>query len=1088
MQQQLDCHRPGWSQTIALLALWLMLGLTGITRAAPPADSATFPREADARLLLLNPLDQPAAVHAGGYQVDQPVCVAADPALGVKFGQAALTLRVTAKTAGSKGHFSPQEKITTPLNHVGCWVHLPPDANVQKVGFQIYDRGGEAFIFLTPADWTGWKWIETPLTTDALKHAYTQKDADGQLDQPVNAVQPVWFVKQPGPSELTIDGLFGKSIGAAPADQALSIELSTPTDVQRDGRFAGAFFITNASAEPAQLEITVELQRDGRMYDAPLPDPVLGLDHATAAISWTLVNGEKIAENTLTDGIDWTTAETRWGGKWTESFQYVQLDRPRRITALGWLSGDANWVWEVDVAASTDGENFTPVPQWQNVNLHKRWGAQMFPEVTPFDAKVLRLRYHHQGETVNVIRMPSALRIYDGPADESFAIPSVGEKVAQTALQLTVPPRAVQAQTFQFDPPLNTGAYLLTVQTRQGGQTRLEQQSVFVEPAPYTHAGFDARFGLNASNVALASEHVKLGIGWIRFENFKWPMVSPAPHQYAYDGSVRPWSVNVDHILQTYHDAGLQVIPMMFLTPQWASGADDKVDQRIRLSLPPRDNADFGEFAFQSVARYGSKEIPSEQLKTPDQRSGLNLVKVFELGNEPNLNPRKGDKLPGWGAWAGTMDQWWETFRAGVAGIRAADPDAIVSSPGFAGCTVEVVDALRAYTYADGSHPLDLVDLINVHYYSGRTPPERATRDANTAGEMDVTFEEHLERLCEWRDRHKPGVPIWMTETGYDTGGPIGTNERLQAARLPRVVMLCLVGGLDKVIVYRETGSTPTQHAAAGVLRNDLTRKPSWYTYANLIRMLDGATPGEKLTLPDDNIRLQTWTKAGRTMLVAYAITGSATLNLDLGSATITDAFGQVSHVTTTRGLALSEFPQYLTELSNEAALAPLITAAAKAKQQRRAARAADAQRTYHLFNFGQPGEPIGAYLGQMRYYAAADVEMLYGHERGYGFIDLKKVRNNTQHWKPRPLERTSVSLGAGTAFRFDLQPGTYELSLGAEARDGSATITVEGAAQPVSMPISTASQGAVITVQEKALTIRVSADTTLYWLMAASK
>ncbi len=61
----------------------------------------------------------------------------------------------------------------------------------------------------------------------------------------------------------------------------------------------------------------------------------------------------------------------------------------------------------------------------------------------------------------------------------------------------------------------------------------------------------------------------------------------------------------------------------------------------------------------------------------------------------------------------------------------------------------------------------------------------------NNSQGYEVTFIEHLKRLDEWRDKHKPTAKLWMTETGYDAGGPIGTNEWFQAARLPRVVALC---------------------------------------------------------------------------------------------------------------------------------------------------------------------------------------------------------------------------------------------------------------------------------------------------------
>jgi len=96
--------------------------------------------------------------------------------------------------------------------------------------------------------------------------------------------------------------------------------------------------------------------------------------------------------------------------------------------------------------------------------------------------------------------------------------------------------------------------------------------------------------------------------------------------------------VNLDHIFQGYHDAGLGVLTYMFLTPTWASTAPADAAEQMRLSFPPKDLSWYGEFCFQMAARYGNKQHPDRALLTSDKRSGLNLVKYFEMWNEPNLN------------------------------------------------------------------------------------------------------------------------------------------------------------------------------------------------------------------------------------------------------------------------------------------------------------------------------------------------------------------------------------------------------------------------------------------------------------------
>jgi hypothetical protein len=523
-------------------------------------------------------------------------------------------------------------------------------------------------------------------------------------------------------------------------------------------------------------------------------------------------------------------------------------------------------------------------------------------------------------------------------------------------------------------------------------------------------------------------------------------MVSPAAHQYAFDGSVAPWKVNIDQITQEYREAGLNILPMMFLSPTWASGADDS-NPKMRQSMPPKDYADFGEFAFQSVARYGSAKVEASRLKTADKQTGLDRIKYFELGNEPDLNPLRDPKNPPtYGAWGGTMKQFWDMWRYGAQAIKEANPAAVVTSPGFAGQTSDKLDQMRLYKYPDGKCPLDFVELFSVHFYSGRTPPEIAARDVNNSQDLGVTVIEQLKRLVEWRDQYKPGAPIWMTETGYDTGGPIGTNEWTQAARLPRDVAMCLANGIDKVIVYRESGSTPTQHAAAGVFRDDLSRKPSWYTYATLIRQLDKAAPGYHLPSDRPDLWLQTWSRGGRPMLMAYCVTGTGTLGIELGKATVTDAFGGIHQVDSTKDLPLTEYPVYIDQMANESALTPLVQMAQKQEQVRQQTRAAEARKNVYLFSFGSSDEAMATDFGRLRYYQSVPADTLYDAKKGYGFVGKPASRDEFWHYMKSDIDKYGVKFDKGQVFQLDLAPGEYELRLSVRPGPKGASLTLQGA------------------------------------------
>jgi len=430
---------------------------------------------------------------------------------------------------------------------------------------------------------------------------------------------------------------------------------------------------------------------------------------------------------------------------------------------------------------------------------------------------------------------------------------------------------------------------------------------------------------MNASEPSLAPMLRRLGVGWVRFENMKWPMASAGPGQFRFDGGVAPWHVNHDAIFEAYTREGMSVLPFLFLTAEHASSAAAPIPKGRWGSYPPRDYGTFAEFCFQTVARYGTAAHPEAALKTNDHKSALGRISTFEIWNEPNLN------APGWGPWVAPIEQYFDLFRPAAEAVKRADPKALVTNGGYAGIKVETVDKLQSYRYPDGKRPLDFVDVLNVHYYSGRQAPETATIDTNVHRDVlgkgpGITYEDDLRSLVKWRDQYKPGLPIWLTETGYDSAGPFGTDERIQAARMPRVIMLALANGMDKVFLYREKGSAASQHAASGIIREDESVKPSWLTYATLIRALDGATRATRLAHTDANVRVYLWEgPAGKPVLTAWAIDDvPATLGLDLGACTITDAFGHHGKAAVAKDQRVTIFPTYITDIADVNALRAL--------------------------------------------------------------------------------------------------------------------------------------------------------------------
>ena len=739
--------------------------------------------------------------------------------------------------------------------------------------------------------------------------------------------------------------------------------------------------VTNKGDAIRRVSVEYQVQRDPALFSESPPDAVWGKDEARGAKSWTEENGKVLEKGSLTDGKDWTGAILPWGNH-KEATQIIDLGKDRTITYLSYLANDANWAWKADFSASPDGQHYTLIADLQNVDMHDKWGQQTLPVVSPFRVRFLRIRYHKDGETVNQISLPVALSVYDGVADETWAFPVVGEAIAKGSLSQMLSPHGVGTFEITDKKSLPPSAYFIAVRVRDGQETQMKYQHFMVMPPPLKTVE-NSRFGLNASNYQLAPLHRRLGIGWVRFENFKWPMISPQANEYRFDGTVTPWVVPHDTTVKAYQAQGIHVLPFLFQTPDYATSAPEAAKKRGD-SYPPKNNAQMGDFVYQVVSRYASAKHTASDLKTTDKLSGLNQMNTFEIWNEPNLTD------PGWGPWVGTTLQYNEMFRAAAEAAKRADPKAQVTNGGVAGIDVETMNTLLI-PYADGKKPLDFVDVLNVHFYSGRIAPESSTNDPNADRSGNVngerTYEEDLHRLTAWRDKNKPGLPIWMTETGYDSAGPFGTDEQTQAARLPRVVMMALAAGIEKVFVYRESGSTPSMHAASGVVRNDGTLKPSWFTYATLIRELDGVETGAlRLPYPNPNVRLYAWKRGTGTILTAWTIEGKANLNLTLDKCTVTDAFGATQTQTIAGNLTLSPFPIYVKNIGGPTQINALIDKAKQARTRQKQEKERLAKITAYLFDFGSKTQVGTLDIGDTRTFVPVVGSDLYRDQTGYGF------------------------------------------------------------------------------------------------------
>ncbi|GHC02746.1 hypothetical protein [Cerasicoccus arenae] len=677
------------------------------------------------------------------------------------------------------------------------------------------------------------------------------------------------------------------------------------------------------------------------------------------------------------------------------------------------------------------------------------------------------------------------------PSLGELSLPEIGPEADSASMKIEVPANGKKTFEISTEQGIPVGYYFVALSVNLGGATQLlyDHQIVMHESLPELPE--DSRFGMNSSNPKYIDNLRRLGVGWIRFENLKWAFVNPSKDEYAFDGSVAPWNVKMDEILAAYKAAGFKMAGYFFQTPWWASSAPEDIKKPRKLVYPPTDNAYYADAVFQTIARYGDVNHPNSALKSKNKKSGLDQLAMLELWNEVNLTN------PNWGFWVGSMEQYFEMFRPAAEAGKAADPDVLISHSSYAGLAPELVDQLRTYTYPDGKHPLDFTDIINVHYYSGKSLPETATLDPNAnrtgvAVDGARTFEENLIDLDAWRNQFKPEAEIWITETGYDVGGKIGSTLRMHCAKLPRVYLLAFANGVDRIFWYREKGSTPSQHAGAGLIDNDENIRPSWLTMATLIRELDGVGTRDCLVLPhpNKNIRLILWKTRNGPMLTAWAVEGGDSVNLNLGTVTITDAFGNKRRAELNGEWALGDFPVYISDIGDISEVFALKDKALEMKNQ--AIRSLEESKTLKMYLFDFGTHEYGGLLqghGLMRPFTTVTKGDRYSSQMGYGFTTSAASDGDRDYDRLAPLTRDITRFKRNTEFKIDVEPGDYEIC--GYARSGTSDINAivdGGAGGPLKLTLS-APQGAKpnfegrVTSRGTPLTIQFDHDVDVAWI-----
>lgn len=311
-----------------------------------------------------------------------------------------------------------------------------------------------------------------------------------------------------------------------------------------------------------------------------------------------------------------------------------------------------------------------------------------------------------------------------------------------------------------------------------------------------------------------------------------------------------------DAMVIAAHDHGMQVLANVLNAPRWAVAPDDR-REHDSFAFPLADMDDLDSFIEAVVERYR----PGGQLAGEMGWDDGYGVTYYEIGPEFNAGRLVASGPLQFTGWMGSLDEYVDYLKTGRDAVKAACPDCIVLSGGV---TDDVVPNYQTQTDATGARqPVwqgveDLYAAIQARHPGDRDAPDRYFDILNihtyqwyaltSSGQKPDSFREYRFPDARWYNDRINKVTdvmqhygdndkrVWITEVSYaseDNGDPERgyLSETQQADALE--------------MVYGETGRYPQVEKVfwwntidgrsyTGLLRKDLTPKPSYVSYSEL--------------------------------------------------------------------------------------------------------------------------------------------------------------------------------------------------------------------------------------------------------------
>ncbi len=407
--------------------------------------------------------------------------------------------------------------------------------------------------------------------------------------------------------------------------------------------------------------------------------------------------------------------------------------------------------------------------------------------------------------------------------------------------------------------------------TYQSGQ---EPDLAPLQPSPFRNKaginGFEWNIEDSDAPTALRPVDEKRVEAIKSFSSFRhymdWDKLEAQQGRYTFNPTFSG-SWDYDAMYKRLREENIDVLACFQTLPKWmeetypAGGRDySNVPARYGADRSaPGSYLEHARVAFQYIARYGSnKRVNPALLSVSSEKTwagvntvkiGLGLIRYIECNNEPDKTwkGRNGYQSPR--EYAANLSAFYDghknTLGAGV-GVKNADPFVQVVIGGISASTTDYVRAMidwckefRGYR-PDGSVNL-CWDVINQHLYANDARSSQNGGASRGAAPELAGVGEQAAAFVELARRYAQGMPVWITETGYDVNQgspfraiPIGNKSVLetQADWILRTALLYSRVGIDRVFFFQAYDGNildPTQFSSMGLLNDDATktRKPA---------------------------------------------------------------------------------------------------------------------------------------------------------------------------------------------------------------------------------------------------------------------